>query len=303
MEGQSSEEATMRGLHRRWVQVGLLVSLLVVSLACAAGGLGRQSAPTDEAEVVEPTVTAVESSPTEAPPTETPEPSPTTEPTAMPEPTATETAEPAPGETLELTLPGLESAGSGATGLETFRQRLRVSFTPQETGETGTYGYEAEVDLTAQALHATVWAEGEVTDSLPASRMEIIWIAERMWVKLGRLPWMEVTESVEELEFEEQTFAVGDFLPFAPNFEKVGEADVNGIPTVHYTYSARDLETEYGQVSGAGDVYVAQEGGYVVRYTLEGSGDFENYYEGEGAVSLLYETYDVGAAIEIAPPQ
>ncbi len=285
------------------MRVGLVVLILVASLACAAGGLRRERTPTDEAEVGEPTVTAGESSPTDSPPTETPEPSSTAEPTATPEPPATETPVPEPDETLELTLPGLESAGSGATGLETFRQRLRVSFTPQETGETGTYGYEAEVDLTAQALHATVWAEGEVTDSLPASRMEIIWIVERMWVKLGRLPWMKVTESVEELEFEEQTFAVGDFLPFVPNFEEVGEADVNGISTVHYTYSARDLETEYGQVSGAGDVYVAQEGGYVVRYTLEGSGDFETYYEGEGTVSVLYETYDVGAAIEITPPQ
>ncbi|MFP4344624.1 MAG: hypothetical protein ACLFU8_08020 [Anaerolineales bacterium] len=294
----------MRGLRRgRWVQVGLVVLLLVASLACAAGGLRRESAPTDEIEITEPVTTAVESSPTESPPTETPEPTPTTEPTATPEPPATETVEPEPDETLELTLPGLESAESGMTGLETFRQRLQVRFTPQETGETGTYGYEAEVDLTARALHATLWAEGEVTESLPASRMEIVWIGERMWVKLGRLPWMEVTESVEALALEQQTFAVGDFLPFAPNFERVGEADVNGIPTVHYTYSATNLETEYGQVSGAGDVYVAQEGGYVARYTLEGSGDFEIYYEGEGTVSVLYETYDVGAAVEITPPQ
>jgi len=56
-------------------------------------------------------------------------------------------------------------------------------------------------------------------------------------------------------------------------------------------------------VTGHGDVWVALDGGYVVRYTFEGSGTFEDYFQGQGTINLAYDTYDVGAAIEIQPPR
>jgi len=56
-------------------------------------------------------------------------------------------------------------------------------------------------------------------------------------------------------------------------------------------------------VSGHGDIYVALDGGYVVRYTLDGSGTFEEQFQGSGTLSLVYDTYDVGADINIQPPR
>jgi hypothetical protein len=38
---------------------------------------------------------------------------------------------------------------------------------------------------------------------------------------------------------------------------------------------------------------VALDGGYVVRYTLDGSGTFEDYFQGGGTLHLVYDTYDV----------
>lgn len=49
--------------------------------------------------------------------------------------------------------------------------------------------------------------------------------------------------------------------------------------------------------------YVALEGGYVVRYTLDGSGTFEDYFRGGGTLHLVYDTYDVGAPIGIQAPR
>jgi hypothetical protein len=48
---------------------------------------------------------------------------------------------------------------------------------------------------------------------------------------------------------------------------------------------------------------VALEGGYVVRYTLDGSGTFEDYFQGSGTLHLVYDTYDVGAPISIQAPR
>ena len=90
---------------------------------------------------------------------------------------------------------------------------------------------------------------------------------------------------------------------YVRHFQRVEPDEVvNGIPCVHYTYNVQSVPTQYGTVSGHGDVYVALEGGYVVRYTLEGSGTFEDYFQGSGTLSLVYDTYDVGAPISISPP-
>ncbi|MCK4315583.1 MAG: hypothetical protein KAX24_07410 [Anaerolineae bacterium] len=48
---------------------------------------------------------------------------------------------------------------------------------------------------------------------------------------------------------------------------------------------------------------MALEGVYVVRYTLDGSGTFENYFRGGGTLHLVYDTYDVGAPIGIQAPR
>ena len=115
---------------------------------------------------------------------------------------------------------------------------------------------------------------------------------------------MPIPESMAEIRFEEQTFAVGDFLPYVRHFERAGEESVNGIPSVHYTYRVNNAATGYGEFSGSGDVYVASDGGYVVRYTGDGRATFHEYLDGSsGELSLVYDTHDVGASIDIEPPR
>ena len=61
--------------------------------------------------------------------------------------------------------------------------------------------------------------------------------------------------------FDEQTFAVGDALPYILHFERVGEETVNGILPVRYGHAVEDAGAEYRQFGGTGDVFVAADGG------------------------------------------
>jgi hypothetical protein len=311
----------MKSKRKRFLVVGLVLSLLFVSgLACSAGG-GRES-PEVTIDIDEDGVGTVEVTPVPSatePPTVPPEP---TEPmaavpdvpgTASPEPASTLPPEPQPPQDVtdplelanipELEVYTLDPTGGGLGNLGTFRQRMTVSFTAEDADYSGTYFYDAEVNTADQAVHITLRVEGPIAQQLPANTMEAIWVGTRLWIRLGNQPWFPVPQDVAAAQFDEQFLAVGDFLPYTDQFERVGEESVNGISSAHYIYDVENVETQSGVVSGAGDVYVALDGGYVVRYTLSGSGNFSNEFQSSGTIDLLYETYDVGADIQIHAPR
>lgn len=302
----------------RWLAVAAAILLVIgSSLACSISGEVNIEGP----EITLPSSAGgeEEASP-EAPaspvPTEPPQPA---EPTAAPETVesegegAGETTPPPPpppdqdplevADIPELQITTLDPHAEGLGHLGTFRQRMTVRFTGQESNYTGIYYYEAEVNTADQAVHATVTAEGPAAQALPSNQVQAIWIGTRLWIKVGNQPWLPIPESVAEARFDEQMYTAGDFLPYIQHFQRVEPDEVvNDIPCAHYTYNVQNVPTQYGTVSGHGDVYVALEGGYVVRYTLEGSGTFEDYFQGSGTISLVYDTYDVGAPISISPP-
>ena len=202
-------------------------------------------------------------------------------------------------------LENMEIDPHGMGHLATFRQRMHIEFTADDTGYSGIYNYGGEVNTEQQAVHITLSVEGPAAMELPANTLEAIWISTRVWIKSGRQPWIEVPESVSELPFDEQTLAIGDFLPYVQHFDKVDDREMNGVPCAYYTYQADNVPTQYGTVNGSGDICVALDGGYVVHYYLKGHGTFtsDEYFQGSGEIELTYATYDVGAPIDIRSPR
>jgi len=267
-------------------------------------------APTEQADTEEGADEAIQPAPSEeaTEPAQT-SPDPTSNGTEAAEPTGApnpaEVEDPlALADIPELETASLDPTSGGMGHLPSFRQRMTMDFSAEETGYESVLRYESAVVPPESAVHVIVSAEGPAAQELPSNQAEAIWIGDRLWIKAGRQPWIPVPESVAAVRFHEQTFAVGDFLPYVLHFERVGEETVNGIPSVRYSYDVDDAVTEYGQFSGTGDVFVATEGGYVVRYTCDGHATFEEYLEGSaGALELVYDTYDVGAAIDVSAPR
>jgi hypothetical protein len=280
-------------------------------LACSFSGevdFGGSSATfqPDEGETAETT-----NPPTTAP-SATRAPQPTQPPTESSESTLAPPAKPPEGEDPleiadipELGDPDLDPRGEGLGHLPTFRQHMRASFTTDDSGYTSAYQYDAEVNTADQAVHIVLSIEGDAAMELPANTVEIIWIGTQMWVKAGRQPWVPVPEGVEALPFDEQVLAVGDLLPYVEHFDKVDERTMNDIPCAYYTYDADNVPTQYGYLSGTGDICVALDGGYVVHYTLDGHGTFESedYFTGSGKIDIVYNVDSVGDPIDIEPPR
>jgi hypothetical protein len=224
-----------------------------------------------------------------------------------PQPAQAEAEPPPPppaGQLETLQLPSLDPAGDGLANLGTFRQKMAVQFNADQAGYSTNMNYSAEVNTGQSAIRIAVAADGAAASNLPSSQMEAIWIGDKVWVKLGNQPWLPVPQSMAEAPFGEQPVSAGAFLPYAPQAQRIEpDETVNGVLSRHYRYNVENLSTEAGTITGSGDIYTAVDGGYVVRYTLNGRGNFQQGLSGSGAINLIYDTYDVGAAISIDSPR
>ncbi len=251
------------------------------------------------AQPPEPTTAPTEVAPTEEPATPTsPPPPPPTDTPAPPPPTE---APVAPDD--QYTFDPSQWEQSLAT-LSSFRQKVDLVFRADGTGLESRLIYEGEVTTGPTALHSTLRVEGEAASQLPSNQVEVIWIGDRAWVKVGRKPWVPVTVSALESEYGGQVLGVGELLPFIQQAQRVmPDETINGIPCKHYAYNLDNLQAEAGMTSAAGDIWVAKDGGYVVRLTMQGQGTYYGTYTSSGSLDLVYDLYDVNAPITIKPPR
>jgi hypothetical protein len=313
------------------VRTGRFVVLAIVALALMVGCGGgrdvgvqiRAGAEATEPAAVEPTqapgstevaaapaatagpATAMEQVPPAAPSVEAP--------AAIPEtttpPAPTDTLLPLPTEAPQL--PAADrytfdpaTSEEGLTALGSFRQKVVLEFTADETGAHSRAVYDGEVTTNPAALHSTLRIEGQAAAHLPSNQVEVIWIGDQAWIRVGRKPWVGLSVTAIESEYADQVVSVGDLLPFVEQAVRVmPDETVNGIPCKHYAYDLQNLQSEAGLTSAQGDIWVAKDGGYVVRLTLNGHGTYYGTYTSSGTLDVVYDLYDVNASITIKPPR
>lgn len=82
---------------------------------------------------------------------------------------------------------------------------------------------------------------------------------------------------------------------------------INGVETIHYTFEQSSLPSDSGLQSVGGDLYVAVEGGYMVRLILDGSGQLSALTDspegGTGTVHLQMDLSDVNQPLTVEPPE
>jgi len=280
--------------------VGPAILLLSVLTGCARGGDVEGTVYVGDGGTLAPTGDV-------APPLDTPTPP---EPVDTKE-TPVETLPPATAEPIPAVTPPTDAYtfdpttwDQTLTVLDSFRQKIVLAFTADETGVDSRVTYEGEVTVDPSALHFLLRVEGQGSAQLPSNQVEVIWIGDQVWVKAGRQPWAPVPESAVESQYGGQVIGVGDLLPFVQQAGRLlPNEHVNGIPCQHYVYNGTNLQAEAGMSSAQGDIWVAEQGGYVVRLTMNGQGAYYGTYDSSGTLTLVYDLFDVDAPIDISPPR
>ncbi len=224
------------------------------------------------------------------------------EPTQAPEPTAP--PEPAPAAEEDLSL---ESRDAGLAQLSSYRVRWRSEWTGTEGDKTEQFQWDWTEEYTAEpeALHL-VWkatSEGEQD----ASSMEIWQFGDTRYMlttdKEGKQTCISFSSSDPEDRMERGIFSPG-MLGSLSGAKYAGTETVNGIRARHYRYDEKAAGLAgFSRLSG--EVWVAVDGGYVVRdvATWEGGVGFFGAGGAGGRGTWTWELTDANARFTITPPE
>lgn len=295
----------------RWLFV-LALLLGLSTMACGLLGGNEPEEATAEATETE-AQEAVEDEPEsptategEAEPTEEPTPVPTD--TVEPEPTATPTEAAAEESTGEL--PDLSNVRAGLEEYNSYRATVNMSFESTEEGGTSAgIVVESAIVTEPPASSATISLSGDMVEE--AGGFESMTIADVGDASYAVIPGLGcVTGGAGEMGSMDQftdIFSTDELLGEISGAEFVGEDNVNGVAVDHYTFDENDVEDTSGELQELeGNVYVAQDGNYVTRMVIEGTGNVDLLDQGvdeEGTLVLEYNVTDVGADFEVELPE
>jgi hypothetical protein len=189
--------------------------------------------------------------------------------------------------------PTAEPAAEEEGGLlsDLFPQSLKVSDTVQEFDTLDSYQMEMTISTsvteTTQVIRATIIVSTDPPQSQMTFAFEGAGVEEMAGMDSMSMTQIEGTSYMNVPEFgcismsateAEDAFAesldANEFLEDIGDAELVGEETINGIETLHYTFDETAIQDETTQFTSAqGDVYIAKEGNYVVRFRIEGEGN------------------------------
>lgn len=262
--------------------------------AAATATRAPEAAATGESvSATEPSATAA---PTQSPATATPEPAP---PTAEP-PTAEPTVE-------QLSL---SAVTEGLGTLSSYKSRFYMKYGGQdEEGKEATAWWEMQEEFTREPrARRMIVTSSDLPDEQAAQvgTFEIITIGDTSYMTgfgAGEAEASCIAFSSDEETPADETLYTPDMLGGISGARYVGTDSVNGVRAKHYTWKESGISF-MGMGSAEGEVWVAADGEYVVRYTTQATGEGAIFGSdlGEGTITVEYDLTDVNSSFTIEPP-
>jgi hypothetical protein len=281
--------------------------LLLVLSACGGGG--------DEGQAGDETEAAARATSTSRPeqPTQAATTAPTAEPVegATPEPVEGATPEPVEGATPEpVEGPTAEPEGAGPltdllnldslttdperlseSALQSYRLRVQWTVEPKPGSDATPSDSRIEIAHTRDPLaeQTTFFDQGGIANG-------VIRVGDKLWFQTGT-EWIEVSSddmasSLQDTFFDLNSIAAG----LTGDARLVGEEEINGVDARHYSFDETILGTALGAYDKiSGDVWVAKEGEYVVKYAFTSE-------DAKATYRWIWEVHDVNAPFTIEPP-
>lgn len=196
---------------------------------------------------------------------------------------------------LETAVSDDAAAGDGANNLLSglFQETVSVRDAVQEFDKLESYqmqfDFSTTVNEVSQLVQATLLvstkpAASQITfsfsgfDGMPeTTSMDMTQLDGVSYVNMAELGCVSSTDGdVMDGAFDTALNA-NEFLDNVGEATLVGEETVNGIEALHYTFDETAVDDETTQMIWAqGNVYIAKQGNFVVRFQLQGEGTVDN---------------------------
>ncbi len=232
-------------------------------------------------------------------------------PTQAPQPQANQQA-PAPSQPQATSASGstqldLQDVTAGLEGLSSYKSTFSMSFEGTENGQPKSSSFESveEYVKNPPAKRTTVTGLGSLSSgSTPApeehNAMQMIQVNGKDYVVMGTTCVQQTSTNAVEAS---NTFKPSNIIGDIRGAQYVGDETVNSVPTKHYKTDVSSFAA-LGYGSAQGDVWVAQTGDFVVKYTFQATGKDKllGNANSEGTIKWTYELNSVNQPIDIQPP-
>lgn len=237
-------------------------------------------------------------------------PQPTAEQGGQAQPTAAlptqETVATAAAEEADLSL---DSVTEGLEQLQSYKSRYTIRFTGKDSqGQAVDYSWEMAEEFTLEppAQHVVSKSARSIAgQQTEDAQFEFIRIGETTYLISQEADGTEqcVAMSSSETTPPEQSLSP-DMWGGVSDAKYVNTETVNGIRAKHYAWKEGSFVV-FGWGSGKGETWVAEDGGFVVKQVIEGTGKGFLLADDtqEGTTRLEYEVTDADASFDIVAPE
>jgi hypothetical protein len=188
---------------------------------------------------------------------------------------------------------------SGLADLAGYRQALVVSFEGTKDGQPHQWSKTITLVHTGEPLASmlTIESSGDVAAADPAVIAEATGALYQIGPD-GTCTGEPLDPTSSPIALQEPAALLGGLL----GAEETGSEEANGVAALHYTFDERAM-AESGRAETDGEVWVAADGGQVVRYVRTTSADAAYFGEGvEGTATWAYDLTEIGEQPAIALP-
>jgi hypothetical protein len=274
---------------------GLLIAVMVLALAVMACSVGSVPKAADVAATAKAVATEVK----EAVATSTPAPTAKASGAATPTPSTSSDDKPL----------SLNDRQTGLDKLKSYRMKWQANWKSTEVTSTQSVSWNwiEEFSSAPKGLHWT-WVMSDSKQANANINME--------WWQIGDTTYMltkDASNTGQCISFSssdpQSQLTKGLFSPSAlgnvNNAKYVGAETVNGLKTKHYQYDEKGMAL-FGAAQVKGDLWVAVDGGFVVKETVAWSGSaglFGSSAKAKGDGKWTWEITDVNANITLKAPE
>jgi hypothetical protein len=194
---------------------------------------------------------------------------------------------------------------SGLADLSSYQATLSIDFKGKEGGQASQW--TEKFVLLASSKPAVRALTATFKGKAPAAEFIAPWSAAMNGVFYWRAEdgscIGRAIEALADPNAPPLVWEPADFLPGVIGAEEAGAKKVNGTAAKGYKFDERALGAA-GRATATGEVWVADEGGYVLKFSLTVKGGPEYFGEGgEGTLTFAYDVTKAGQPVTIALPR
>jgi hypothetical protein len=193
----------------------------------------------------------------------------------------------------------LSDPKTGLSDLASYTATLTISFNGTVNGQTATWSrkYVMQTSKEPAMRQLTIDTNGGASGSGSTYMAELDGADFEV---NGKNPCS--ASALEQGQGLGDTLEPAGFLNFVAGAEAAGSETVNGVAADHYTFDERELG-EQRQTQSTGELWVASDGGYVVKYVLSQKAGADYFGAGmEGTQAWDYELTKAGKPFKMQLP-